>query len=113
MEGLMIELSDLSRRNDELMTGKDADLVVIRDLDAQLKEYKRKYEQAKTELRSVKGVSTFINLIIFLGPNFHAFQQPHSYSFKLRSPRISFRCLLMVVSWTYTLQHSYRLRIVY
>jgi hypothetical protein len=60
MEGLMIELSDLSRRNDELMTGKDADLVVIRDLDAQLKEYKRKYEQAKTELRSVKGVSTSV-----------------------------------------------------
>ena len=55
MEGLVMELSDLSRRNDELMTAKDADLAVIRDLDAQLKEYKRKYEQAKTELRSVKG----------------------------------------------------------
>ena len=55
MEGLLTELSDLSRRNDELMTAKDADLVVIRDLDLQLKEYKRKYEQAKTELRSVKG----------------------------------------------------------
>lgn len=51
----MTELSDLSRRNDELMTAKDADLTVIRDLDAQCKEYKRKYEQAKTELRSVKG----------------------------------------------------------
>ena len=55
MEGLVLELSDLSRRNDELMTAKDADLAVIRDLDAQLKEYKRKYEQAKTELRGVKG----------------------------------------------------------
>lgn len=55
MEGLMTELQDLSRRNDELMTAKDADLTVIRDLDTQLKEYKRKYEQAKTELRSVKG----------------------------------------------------------
>lgn len=55
MEGLMTELDDLSRRNDELMTAKDSDLVVIRDLDNQLKEYKRKYEQAKTELRSVKG----------------------------------------------------------
>lgn len=51
----MTELSDLSKRNDELMTAKDADLVVIRDLDSQLKEYKRKYEQAKTELRSMKG----------------------------------------------------------
>ncbi|KIJ65805.1 hypothetical protein HYDPIDRAFT_27039 [Hydnomerulius pinastri MD-312] len=57
MEGLMTELTDLGRRNDELMTAKDADLVVIRDLDNQLKEYKRKYEQAKTELRSVKATS--------------------------------------------------------
>ncbi|KAI9449387.1 hypothetical protein F5148DRAFT_1247904 [Russula earlei] len=57
MEGLIAEVSDLSRRNDELMTSKDSDLVVIRDLDAQLKEYKRKYEQAKTELRSVKATS--------------------------------------------------------
>jgi hypothetical protein len=59
MEGLLTELGDLSRRNDELMTAKDADLIVIRDLDNQLKDYKRKYEQAKTELRSVKGVSFF------------------------------------------------------
>ncbi|KAI0060487.1 hypothetical protein BV25DRAFT_1827659 [Artomyces pyxidatus] len=57
MEGLIAEVSDLSRRNDELMTSKDSDLIVIRDLDAQLKEYKRKYEQAKTELRSVKATS--------------------------------------------------------
>ncbi|KAI0687108.1 hypothetical protein BC835DRAFT_1287053 [Cytidiella melzeri] len=57
MEGLVTELTELSRRNDELMTAKDADLSVIRDLDAQAKEYKRKYEQAKTELRSVKATS--------------------------------------------------------
>lgn len=55
IEGLMVELNDLSRRNDELMTAKENDLNVIRDLDSQLKEYKRKYEQAKTELRNVKG----------------------------------------------------------
>lgn len=55
MEGLLAELGDLSRRNDELMTAKDSDLIVIRDLDSQLKDYKRKYEQAKTELRNVKG----------------------------------------------------------
>ena len=56
MEALIVEVSDLSRRNDELMTSKDSDLSVIRDLDSQLKDYKRKYEQAKTELRSVKGM---------------------------------------------------------
>jgi len=56
VKGLIVEVSDLSLRNDELMTSKDPNLVVIHDLDAQLKEYKRKYEQAKTELRSVKGI---------------------------------------------------------
>lgn len=55
MEGLLMELSELSRQNDELMSAKDNDMVIISDLDAQVKEYKRKYEQAKTELRSVKG----------------------------------------------------------
>ena len=55
MQGLVTELTELSRRNDELMASKDSDLSVIRQLDAQMKEYKRKYEQAKTELRSMKG----------------------------------------------------------
>ncbi|KAF8813736.1 hypothetical protein BYT27DRAFT_7180495 [Phlegmacium glaucopus] len=57
LEALMIELNDLSRQNDELITSKDSDLILIRDLGNQLKEYKRKYEQAKTELRSVKATS--------------------------------------------------------
>lgn len=52
----MAELSDLSRQNDELMSSKDNDGAFIRELEAQVKEYKRKYEQAKTELRSAKGV---------------------------------------------------------
>jgi hypothetical protein len=60
----MLELGDLSRRNDELMTAKDSDLIVIRDLNEQLKEYKRKYEQAKTELRSVKGLSCRLRLYV-------------------------------------------------
>jgi hypothetical protein len=76
MEALISEVSDLSRRNDELMLSKDSDLVVIRDLDAQLKEYKRKYEQAKTELRSVKGLlvhgHTFV--ILFSQPNHSNFR---------------------------------------
>ena len=66
MEGLMIELADLGRRNDELMTAKDADLAVIHDLDNQLKEYKRKYELAKTELRSVKGKPPFFILSVLI-----------------------------------------------
>jgi protein SPA2 len=67
IQGLMLELGDLSRRNDELMTAKDSDLIVIRDLNEQLKEYKRKYEQAKTELRSVKGWSHLLRLrVLFI-----------------------------------------------
>ncbi|KAF7315232.1 hypothetical protein MIND_00037600 [Mycena indigotica] len=57
MEGLLTELSDLSHRNDELMSAKDSDSMTIRELESQLKEYKRKYEQAKTELRSFKATS--------------------------------------------------------
>jgi hypothetical protein len=70
MEGLIAGVSDLSRRNDELMTSKDSDLIVIRDLDAQLKDYKRKYEQAKTELRSVKGIYTHSPSPLLLLPSY-------------------------------------------
>jgi len=69
MEALLMEINELSRRNDELMTSKDSDNVLIRDLDNQLKEYKRKYEQAKTELRSVKGVSSFLSIASVLTDN--------------------------------------------
>lgn len=55
MQGLLIELDQLSRCNEDLMTAKHSVLIAIRDLNGQLKEYKRKYEQAKTELRGVKG----------------------------------------------------------
>ena len=60
MQGLIEELTDISRRNDELMTAKDADLAVIRDLDAQCKDYRRKYELAKTELRGLKGSCSLV-----------------------------------------------------
>jgi archaellum component FlaC len=63
MQSLLTEVSELSRRNDEIMQARDQDLVVIQDLNAQIKEYKRKYELAKTELRNVKGA-----LSISVGP---------------------------------------------
>jgi len=64
MQGLLVELSDLSRRNDETLAARDSDQMVIRDLDGQLKDYKRKYELAKTDLRNVKG--TFLRPISLL-----------------------------------------------
>nr|GAT57893.1 predicted protein [Mycena chlorophos] len=57
LENLLTELADLSHRNDELAAAKDSDAQTIRELEMQLKDYKRKYEQAKTELRSFKATS--------------------------------------------------------
>jgi hypothetical protein len=59
MQNLLTELMDLSARNDELMIEKDADLATIRDLEAQVVDYRRKYERAKTDLRNIKGASPF------------------------------------------------------
>lgn len=39
------------------MAEKDSDVSVIKDLNQQVTSYKRKYEQAKTELRSLKATS--------------------------------------------------------
>lgn len=57
MEGLLTELTDLSQRNDELLASKEEDANIIQNLTSQMKDYKRKYEQAKTELRSIKATS--------------------------------------------------------
>lgn len=51
----MSELADLSYRNEGLLTSKEKDAAIIQTLEAQLAEYKRKYETAKTDLRSFKG----------------------------------------------------------
>lgn len=59
MQNLLIELTDLSARNDELMIEKDADLATVRDLEAQVADYRRKYERAKTDLRNIKGAFPF------------------------------------------------------
>jgi protein SPA2 len=55
LENVLAEANDLSNRNEELMAAREDDNNIIRDLNGQVKEYKRKYEQAKTELRSIKG----------------------------------------------------------
>jgi len=99
MENLIAEVTDLSRRNDELMTSKDSDLVVIRDLDTQLKEYKRKYEQAKTELRSVKGKYTHVSSQVRFVFTFDSQLLRHS-SFRNPDSMISFRSLQTARSQT-------------
>jgi hypothetical protein len=56
MEGILTKLSGISHRKDKLMPAKDSDLVFICDLNRKLKQYKCKYKQAKTGLRSVKAM---------------------------------------------------------
>jgi protein SPA2 len=55
-ESLLAELADASSRNDELNAARESDAITIRDLENQVREWKKKYESAKTELRSIKGV---------------------------------------------------------
>ncbi|KZS88925.1 hypothetical protein SISNIDRAFT_552392 [Sistotremastrum niveocremeum HHB9708] len=57
LEGLISELNDLSARNEELLSNQDEDAMIKQSLESQVKEYKRKYEQAKTELRGLKATS--------------------------------------------------------
>ena len=71
MEGLIVELDDLSRRNDILVMEKEADLLHIMNLEGEVKEYRRKYEAAKTELRSLKGKLWIYRLKLFSYP-FHS-----------------------------------------
>ncbi|KAG8967131.1 component of the polarisome, partial [Tulasnella sp. 427] len=62
VQNLVDELRELSHRNDELMAEKAADLRTIHDLTDQLKDTKRKYERAKTELRNFKSTSGTFNV---------------------------------------------------
>lgn len=55
IQGLLDALQETGARNEELMADKEADMVLVQTLNSQVKEYKRKYEQAKTELRNNKG----------------------------------------------------------
>ncbi|KAG8932703.1 component of the polarisome [Tulasnella sp. 418] len=57
MQSLVDELRDLSSRNDQLTAEKEADQATIYNLTSQVKDYKRKYEHAKTELRNFKATS--------------------------------------------------------
>ena len=57
VESLVQEVQQLSSRNEELVAEKDQDLLVIRDLNQQIQTFKRKFEQARTELRQYKATS--------------------------------------------------------
>lgn len=69
VQGLIDELRDSSNRAEELMADKDADMVLIQTLNNQVKDYKRKYEQAKTELRNNKG-DYYPNIVELISEHF-------------------------------------------
>jgi chromosome segregation ATPase len=55
VQNLLDELKDVGLKNEEILAEKDSDYQTIQSLSKEVKEYKRKYEQAKTELRNFKG----------------------------------------------------------
>lgn len=57
MQTLLDELNSLSARNDELFAEREADAARLNDMEAQVDDWKRKYQQAKLELRNMKGMS--------------------------------------------------------
>ena len=52
---LMEELKAVSARNEELMAERDEDGELIQQLEADVADYKRKWETTRTQLRNLKG----------------------------------------------------------
>ncbi|CAI2167016.1 122_t:CDS:10 [Funneliformis geosporum] len=57
--GLLEEIKELSKRNDELYADKEKDAIKIKDLTIELNEWKNKYDKTRTELRNLKATSSF------------------------------------------------------
>ena len=51
----MEELKAVSARNEELMVERDEDGELIQQLEADVADYKRKWETTRTQLRNLKG----------------------------------------------------------
>ncbi|KAN0062694.1 component of the polarisome [Thecaphora frezii] len=57
VSSLLEELRQLSDRHDEVNADRESDAAIIKDLHSQIASYKRMYEAAKTELRTLKATS--------------------------------------------------------
>jgi DNA repair exonuclease SbcCD ATPase subunit len=61
---LMEELKAVSARNEELMAERDEDGELIQQLEADVADYKRKWETTRTQLRNLKGkYQVFISVL--------------------------------------------------
>ena len=82
----MRELSDLSRRNDELRSEKDNDFALICELEGQVKEYKRKYDKQSRDFRVPKG-EFFHNCIVDFRVDVNV-RVPATSQLSLKPPKI-------------------------
>ncbi|OZJ05714.1 hypothetical protein BZG36_01427 [Bifiguratus adelaidae] len=60
MKLFLEETKDLASRNDELVASKEGSDATIKTLQAEVEEWKSKYQTAKAELRHIKSTSLFL-----------------------------------------------------
>ncbi|CAM0141443.1 unnamed protein product [Umbelopsis sp. WA50703] len=60
VNNLLEELKELSRKNDEISIEKEQALDKLSVVEKESKEWQRKFEKAKTELRNLKATSSFV-----------------------------------------------------
>jgi len=57
--GLLEEIKEISKRNEELCAEKEEDAAKIKALMAEINDWKTKYDKIRTELRNLKATSSF------------------------------------------------------
>ena len=57
IHSLVDELNALSARNDDLTAEREQDAQTMNEMEAQVQEYKRKFDAVRIELRNLKGES--------------------------------------------------------
>ncbi|EXX59201.1 Spa2p [Rhizophagus irregularis DAOM 197198w] len=57
--GLLEEIKEISKRNEELCAEKEEDAAKIKSLTGEINDWKNKYEKIRTELRNLKATSSF------------------------------------------------------
>ncbi|RGB39043.1 hypothetical protein C1646_664967 [Rhizophagus diaphanus] len=57
--GLLEEIKEISKRNEELCAEKEDDAEKIKSLMGEINDWKNKYEKIRTELRNLKATSSF------------------------------------------------------
>lgn len=64
---LMDEMKALSERNEELLAERESEADRIRELQAEIQEYRRRWEKSRTELRNLKATSVMFTSRAIVG----------------------------------------------